>query len=74
MDGLRSSSNMLSLRECVSVSTDANSGLPHIKEVLNLLNNLILPIKIKEYFEEVKTEDISGANMSRLELLHRAVR
>jgi hypothetical protein len=65
---------MLSLRECVSVSTDSNSGLPHIKEVLNLLNNLILPIKIKEYFEEVKTEDISGANMSRLELLHRTVR
>jgi hypothetical protein len=59
----------MSLRE----STEEKNGVSIWMECSIYRNDRILPIVVKEYFDEVKTEHISWENMPRRMLRHRVI-
>ena len=58
---------------CLRESTEENNGIPIWMECCIYRNDRILPIAIKEYFDEVKTEHPSWKQMPRRMLRHRVI-
>ena len=58
---------------CLRESTEENNGIPIWMECCIYRKDRILPIAIKEYFDEVKTEHPSWKQMPRRMLRHRVI-